>query len=135
VKVSTQCNKGAQTVTVRIPLRIQMHGGRKLIVTPDGSDSWAPPRARVDNTVVKALARAHRWRRLLETGEYASVSDLAKAEQINKSYLCRLLRRTLLAPDLIEAILDGRSAQSIDQLTKTFPACWIAQRRTLLMLR
>ena len=56
----------------------------------------------------RIVARAFRWRRMLETGQYATVKDLAAAEKINASYVCRVLRLTLLAPDLVEAILDGR---------------------------
>src|SRR5215207_5979239 len=94
-------------LTVRVPLAFRRRGGRKLVVVPGGAPAWAPPRARIDSTLVKALARAHRWKRMLESGEYASVAELASAERINPSYLCRVLRLTLLAPDLVEAILDG----------------------------
>ncbi|MDP2356887.1 MAG: hypothetical protein Q8M31_12620 [Beijerinckiaceae bacterium] len=58
--------------------------------------------------MVKAIARAHQWKRLLESSRSASVTAVAEAEKINQSYLCRVLRLTLLAPDLVEAILEGR---------------------------
>jgi hypothetical protein len=79
------------TVTVKVPLAFQRRGGRKVVIAPDGDTTLPVPRVRTDSTLVKALARAHRWKRLLETGQYASVADLAKAERINKSYLCRVL--------------------------------------------
>jgi hypothetical protein len=79
------------TVTVRVPMTFCRRGGRKAVVTPDGAATWAP-RPRVDNTMVKALARAHRWKRMLESGEYASLAELAAAEKINPSYLTRVLR-------------------------------------------
>jgi hypothetical protein len=60
--------------------------------------------------MLKALARAHRWKRLLETGEFSSVTELAAAEKINLSHIGRVLRLTLLAPDLVETILDGAAA-------------------------
>ena len=63
---------------------------------------------RTDSTLVKALARAFRWKRMLETGEFATIADLAEREGIASSYLTRVLRLTLLAPDIVEAILDGR---------------------------
>ena len=72
------------------------HGGRKTMIAPD---VLAMP-ARVDVTLVKALARAFRWRRLLEDGSYNAIKELAAAEKINASYLCRVLRRTLLAPEI-----------------------------------
>ncbi|NJO55584.1 MAG: hypothetical protein HC834_03620, partial [Rhodospirillales bacterium] len=88
------------------------------------------PRARIDNTMVKALARAHRWRRMLESGEFATVQDLAAAEKINPSYLARILRLTLLAPYIVEAILDGRqpAGLQLDDLLAPFPVEWERQR-------
>ena len=88
-------DRDGQTVTVRVPLKIRRHGGRKLIIAPEGAPPWAPPRARIDNTMVKAIARAFRWRRLLEEGQYGSVVELAEAEKINKSYVSRVLRLSL----------------------------------------
>ena len=99
----------AQMLTVRIPLCIRKRGGRKTMIAPD---VLAMP-ARVDVTLVKALARAFRWRRMLEDGSYNTIKDLAAAEKINASYLCRVLRLTLLAPDVVEAILDGRQPEGI----------------------
>jgi hypothetical protein len=124
-----------RALTVRVPLTFRRRGGRKLVVAPDGGDAWPPPRPGVDDTLVKALARAHRWRRMLEGGAFASVAELAAAERINPSYLCRVLRLTLLAPDLVEMILDGRQPPSLqlDRLLKPFPVTWEAQRRWLLV--
>ena len=62
-----------ETITVHIPLTFRKRGGRKLVVTPDGA-AWAP-RPRVDNAMVKALARAFRWRRMLDTGVHATLED------------------------------------------------------------
>jgi hypothetical protein len=81
------------------------------MLAPDGTSAWAPPRARVDSAMVKAIARAYRWRGMLEQGAYASITELAAAEKINQSYVCRVLRLTLLDPALIEAILDGPRRQ------------------------
>jgi hypothetical protein len=117
------------TLTVDIPLQIRRRGGRKVMLAPDGTSAWAPPRARVDSAMVKAIARAYRWRSMLEQGEYASITELAAAEKINQSYVCRVLRLTLLAPDLVEAILDGRhpSRLQLRTLLNPFPADWTAQ--------
>ena len=81
-------------------------GGRKLVVTPDGAE-WAP-RPRVDNAMVKALARAFRWRKMLDEGVHATLDDLARAKGVSATYVSRILRLTLLAPEIVEAILDGR---------------------------
>lgn len=121
-------SKDRRTVTVRVPLTIKKHGGRKLVIAPDGAP-WSPPRARIDNTMVKAIARAHRWKRLLESGQYVSVADLAATEKINQSYVCRVLRLTLLAPVIADAILDGRQPPELqmDVLLKPFPVEWTEQ--------
>ena len=81
------------TVTVRVPIKLRRQGSRKTLVTPAGS---LPMPAWVDITLVKALARAFRWRKLLETGRYATIDELARAEKINPSYVSRVLRRTLV---------------------------------------
>lgn len=118
-----------ETLSVRVPFRIRKHGGRKLMVSPDGAS--APARPRIDSTLIKALARAHRWRRFLETGTYTTVEEIAAAETINASYVSRILRLTLLAPDLAEAILDGRQPAEVtlSRLLKPFPVEWAAQHR------
>ena len=97
-----------QTLTVRVPFAIRKRGGRKLVIAPGGAETSAPVRHRVDNAMVKALARGFRWRKLLDTGVYGSIDEIAENEKINSSYVGRLLRMTLLAPDIVEAILDGR---------------------------
>ena len=80
------------TLSVRVPFAVRKRGGRKLVITPDGETHRQRPR--VDSALVKALARAHRWQRLLESGECASITELAAAEKIDRSYLCRVLRLT-----------------------------------------
>jgi hypothetical protein len=122
------------TITVNVPLTFTRRGGRKQIVLPDGTSSWAPPRARVDSTMVKAIARGFRWRKLLETGVHATVDDIAAAERINASYVSRVLRLTLLSPALVEAILDGRQPADITlaALMKPFPVEWERQRASIV---
>jgi len=115
-----------QTLTVRVPFTIRRRGGRKLIIGPSGAETGVIARHRVDNSMVKALARGFRWRRLLETGGYCSIEELAAAEKINSTYVARLLRMTLLAPDTIDAILDGRHPveMTLAKLMKPFPPAW-----------
>ena len=128
-------DRDGQTVTVRVPLKIRRHGGRKLIIAPEGAAPWAPPRARIDNAMVKAIARAFRWRRLLEEGQYGSVVELAEAEKINKSYVSRVLRLSLLAPPIIEAILNGRQPPTLGlpMLLEPLPVEWEIHQRKRLM--
>ena len=122
----------SQSLAVRVPLAIRQRGGRKVIMTPEGAvvPISAPARRRADPTLVKALARAHRWKRLLESGTYASISELATAEKIDRGYVGRILQLTLLAPDIVEAILDGRQPRdlTLPMLMKPFPTEWEQQR-------
>jgi hypothetical protein len=115
-----------QSITVRVSLRIRKRGGRKLVIAPDGAESWSLPRPRVDSALVKALARAFRWRKLIETGLYGSVTEIAAAEKINASYVARVMRLTLLAPEIVEAILDGRQGPELNLESgfRGFPAVW-----------
>ena len=96
-----------QAVTATVPFAIRKRGGRTLVITPDGVTSAPAPRTRIDSTLLKALARGFRWRKLLETGHFATIQEIAKAENINPSYISRVLRLTLLAPAIVEAILAG----------------------------
>jgi hypothetical protein len=84
---------------------------------------------RTDNTLVKALARAFRWKRMLESGEFATIADLAEREGIAPSFMTRVLRLTLLAPDIIEAILDGRQGPEVTlaKALEPFPLEWNRQ--------
>jgi hypothetical protein len=118
-------------ITIFVPMSWRRRGGRKVIVAPPGCDAWAPP-PRIDNALIKALARAHRWQRMLESGEYGTLADLADAERISRSYVCRVLRLTLLAPDIVERILDGRGAPQLAQFLKPFPVEWQSQRERFL---
>ena len=113
------------SITVRVPVTIRRRGGRKLVVAPDGAP-WSPPRARIDSTLVKALARAHRWKKMLDDGRYGSVTELAAGEKLNRGYLGRILMRTLLAPDIVEAIMDGRQPAElgVHVLREGFPVEW-----------
>ena len=122
-------SKDGRTITVHIPLTLRHQGGRKQVVTPAGATPWIPTPPRVDNTLVKAIVRAHRWRDMLESGRYATIRDLAKAGAINESYLGRILRLTLLSPSIVEAILEGRQPPTLelDSLLKQFPVAWDQQ--------
>jgi hypothetical protein len=126
-----------RTVTVRVPISIRRRGGRKLVIAPDRANVTTAPVCRhVDNAMVKAIARAFRWREMLEKGVHATITEIATAEKINQSYVCRILRLTLLAPDIVEAILDGRqpAALQLHILMRPFPINWESQRKLLAEL-
>lgn len=120
-----------EVVTIHIPLTVRKRGGRKFIVAPEGEPNLAPRPREIDNTLVKALGRAFRWKRMLECGDYATIAEIAEAEKMHNSYVSRILNLTLLAPDIVEALLDGRQSAGfkLAEFTVAAPDCWLAQRR------
>jgi hypothetical protein len=128
---SAETRLDGETLVVRIPMRFRRRGGRKCIVAPDGSEIVPPTKPQPDGALIKALARAWRWQRMLDEGAYTSVSDIGDAENISKSYVSRILRLALLAPDIEEAILAGRTDQALmlKQLERPLPTSWEEQRQ------
>ena len=126
-----QARLEVDTLTIRIPIRLQRRGGRKLIMTPEGV---APParKPRRDETLVKALVRAHRWRCRIESGQAKSITDRAEQQGVTDAYVCRLLPLTCLAPDVVEAILDGRQPKGLRlaEMLGNGPVVWEEQQRT-----
>ena len=114
-----------ETVTLHVPFRIVKRGGRKEMRLPAG----AALSRQADNALVKALARAFRWKRMLDSGEFTTVGELAEREGISISYLTRVLRLTLLAPEIVEAILDGQQGPEVTlaRVSKPFPLEWSEQ--------
>jgi hypothetical protein len=98
-------------------------------MTPEGATA-PTPMPRRDETLVKALVRAHRWRRRIESGQAKSITDLAEQEGVTDAYVCRVLPLTCLAPDLVEAILDGRQPKGLKlaKLLGNGPVAWEEQR-------
>jgi hypothetical protein len=122
------------TITIHIPMTFRKRGGRKTVVTPDGTP-WAP-RPRVDNAIVKAVARAFRWQRMLDEGTCGTIEEMARRERVSRGYISRVLRLTLLAPDLLEKILDGRQpeAMRLEDLLEGLPAEWERQIADIRLL-
>lgn len=126
----TKPNNMPETLSLHVPFRIAKRGGRKEVQLPSGSPAQ---RSRVDNTLVKALARAFRWQRMLETGEHATVAELAQSERISAPFISRTLRLAFLPPDLIQAVLEGHQPRhlTLEALRQPLPAAWIDQKRML----
>ena len=113
-----------ETLTVHVAFTIRKRGGRREFVLPEGSRA---PRAKPDTTVVKALARAFRWQRMLHSGAFATIGDLALHEKIAPSYMSRVMRLTLLAPEIVEGIVEGRIVIGLVELLEPFPVEWKRQ--------
>jgi hypothetical protein len=129
--MTEQAGLEVETLTIRIPIQLQRRGGRKLIMTPEGVAAPARKPSR-DETLVKALVRAHRWRCRIQSGQARSITDLAEQEGVTDAYVCRLLPLTCLAPDIVEAILDGRQPRGLRlaEVLGNGPLAWNAQRET-----
>lgn len=124
-------NRG-ESLSIRVPMKMKTRGGRKEIIVPEGlSDSTVPGRTVYQKALVIACARGHRWKEMLDSGQYASLHELAESVGVDPAYASRLLRFTLLAPDIVEAMLDGRepSGFSVNKLTRAVPALWEKQRK------
>lgn len=120
----------AAALTLHVPMALRKYGRRRTIVLPEGAPAQ---RLHVDNTMIKTLARAFRWRRILESGSFATITELAAAEKIDPSYLSRVLRLNNLAPDIVEAIVEGRQigGTTLAMLVETIPAEWGRQRQQI----
>ncbi len=121
----TRATPVPETVNILVPFRLVKRGGRREMQLPPG----VPLPQETDSTLVKALARAFRWKRMLEAGEFTTINDLAVHESIAPSYLTRVLRLTLLAPNIVEAILDGTQGPEVTlaRMMEPFPGEWVKQ--------
>ena len=121
----TRATSIPDTMTIHVPFRVVKRGGRKEMQLPEGATQ---PR-RADNTLIKALARAFRWKRMLESGEFSSISELAEREGIAFTYMARLMRLSLLSPELVDAIMEGRQPANVTlaNLKDPFPTDWTEQ--------
>jgi len=125
----TRATPVPDTVTIHVPFRLVKRGGRKEMQLPPG----APQQRKADNTLIKALARAFRWKRMLESGEFSSISELAEREGIAFTYMARVMRLSLLSPKIVDAIMDGRQPAKITlaDLMGSFPPNWQEQHALL----
>jgi hypothetical protein len=118
-----------RTVTVQVPLTLRSKGGRKIVISPTGERQRSASVRYIDDALLRSVVQAFEWKRMLDEGEYAGLSDLAAAMRLNHSFVSRVLRLTLLAPDIIEGILDGRQAEGAQRqdLLHNIPGCWAEQ--------
>ena len=117
-------------VVVRIPVNFRRRNGRQMVLTCGGEERPAQPDRQVNSALVSAVAKAYRWQEQLESGQYASLEELAAANGVDRSYAGRILRLTSLSPEIVEAILDGNEPKGLTlaKLHKRLPLIWSEQR-------
>ena len=127
--MKAELSKDGTTIVVSIPMVMRRRGGRKLIIAPNGMET-APPAPTRDETLARLVSKAHQWLRMIESSKFPSIKALAEHEKMDDSYLAKVLRLTLLAPDIVMAILDGRQPDVLTwrELAKPFPVLWAEQR-------
>ena len=125
----TRRQQPVETISVHVPFTIRKYGGHKRVMTPNGEPA-AIEKPRVDSTLVKALARAFRWKKMLESGQFTTITELAERENLALTYMTRVLRLTLLAPGIVEMVLDGRQPpeMTLAVLLERFPVAWEGQK-------
>jgi hypothetical protein len=128
--LNQEIDRDGDSLTVYIPMTIRKRGGRKLVVSPAGTEPWAPSRQRIDNMLLQAIVQAFHWKRQLDSGRFATIGELAEAEKLDRSFVSHVLRLTLLAPDLVEAILVSKQPRTMElqPLMRGLPVEWERQR-------
>lgn len=128
----TTVQNNDQGIIVNVPLRLKKRGGRKEVILPQASDADTLMAQPHQEALVIALARAHRWQKLLDEGKFASISDIAREIGLDVSFAARLMRLTLLSPDIVEMVLAGQepSGLSLTMLTKPISPLWKEQLKT-----
>ncbi len=118
-------------LNIHIPMKFHKRGGRKLLIAAPGASRWVPPKPKKDDNLIRALAKAHRWRMQLDIGQVSSMDEIAQREKVRVSYVGRMMDLTLLAPDIIKAILNGRQPRglSLREFRSPIPLEWGEQRR------
>ena len=126
-------DRDGDTLVIRVPMQLKKRGGRKEIIVPEGLPGTPPSRSPTQEPLITALARAFHWQELIDSGRYTSVTELAEALGVDRSYVSRIMRLALLAPDIVEAIVEGRepSELSLERLVMGMPVLWGEQREVL----
>ncbi|MBF0628547.1 MAG: hypothetical protein HQL91_10065 [Magnetococcales bacterium] len=126
--MKAEMSRDGRIIVVTVPITLRRRGGRTMIIAPEGMA--VAPVSYNDDAVLKLVVRAHQWLRQLEKGRFGSIKELAEHEQHDSSYISKILSLTLLAPDIVEAILDRRQPDVLtwEELRKPFPMIWSEQR-------
>ena len=125
--------RDGETLVIRVPMKFKKRGGRRVIIVPEGLSGARASKSPTQEPLINALARAFHWQERIDNGKYASVTEHAEALDVDRSYVGRIIRRTLLDPDIVEGIVRGEepSGLSLERLVKGMPVLWEEQRERL----
>ena len=126
-------NETLDTLQIRIPVQFSRRSSRKMIIAPDGNiipEMSSLTADNTDHTFISALSKAFLWQRMLDEGKYESPKELAEKEKVEVTHMYRVMRLTLLAPDIIEAVLNGTQPRTLtlQNVIRGFPVSWREQR-------
>jgi len=125
-------NEPEQKIIIHVPINLRKWGGKKVVIGPAGQDlRKLDLDIRKDDKLLKALGRAYRWQKLIETGYYKNAQEISEVEKINRSYVLRVMRLMRLSPRVIQSILDGNQPDGfgLSSVEKSFPALWDEQEQ------
>lgn len=117
-----------EEIKIVIPIAFHLKGGRKVLVNVSETNQ-SKQEELTDKTVVASIARAHRWQKMIDSGEFSSSAELAKAIGVSPSYVTRLIRLNYLSPKIVTALMTGTapSGLSLTKLVEPFPDLWSEQ--------
>lgn len=117
-------------ISINIPLKPKVRSGRKIITLPNDDGPDCRPWDGTVTPLQQALIRAHQWEEKLSSGACSSVKELAAKEGVDKSYVSRIINLTILAPDIVKAILDENVPEGLTlfELGADTPRSWVEQR-------
>ncbi len=127
---SPTVERDGDAVVIRIPMELKSRRGRKEIIVPEGLGGRS--KSPTQEPLLTALARAFHWQGLFDSGRYQSLTELSEALDVDRSYVGRIMRLALLAPDIVEAIVRGEepSGLTLEKLLKEIPIVWAKQRES-----
>ncbi|MFI0848880.1 hypothetical protein [Mesorhizobium sp. IMUNJ 23232] len=129
----TDIDTDGRTITVHVPLTFRKRGGRKLVISAAGQEQSPLTSRLFDRPLLRSVVQAFEWQRLLDQGQYATIGGLAKARKLDRSLVSRTFRLTLLAPEIVEAILDGRQTDGAQRqaMLHSLSTGWNEQARAI----
>jgi hypothetical protein len=128
----THSGKSTQDVfTITIDARVKRCGWEMRLVVPAGSGTQMPTRPALP--LIRAVARVHRWPEKIAAGEFQSRHSIAQFAKVDQRYAGRILQFAFLAPDIVEAILEGHQPAylTVQKLLRGMPLNWAEQRKRL----